>query len=394
MNDIDYSSEIDLFENLRIKLKDSVKLNVDYESDSFKEYLNKRNKIVEILKNISTNFNLRDCVYFLALQFADMILTSHPFFNYKIAAFSSFLLSSKFNLNLGKFYENDPELPKLKNIYLHLKKSNCEIDMKKSEIICLQLLSYKLNVTTAYDILELLFKIGICFNDEVESFDFDYLYCYSLSILKDFSSDPRYLDFMPIEIACSIVLLMRKKIGLRECWKRFEEIYNVRKEDFMNCYLVINTFYNNKRSINSYGCTFYETIPFKRAQNNFSYQDNLNVNFYEKIINVNTPINNNELSLFNTDSTRLSVETNYSMSEIVNNDYSLIMNGHHSLVKTTCNYKKSIEISDQNEGKRLMYSNNVNKRNMTSNFFPKISPFWHKNCNNNPHYFNNFMSNY
>lgn len=127
-----------------------------------------------------------------------------------------------------------------------------EKDTKKSEMICLKLLGYKLDRNSAYDFLEYFLKQGIVFEDELqvleeenhEKFTIKEIYDFPYKILNFFLFDSRYLDFSPLQIACAIITFTRKKFNLRESWNnKFSEIYDIKLEDFMNCYFVVKTIY-------------------------------------------------------------------------------------------------------------------------------------------------------
>jgi hypothetical protein len=123
-----------------------------------------------------------------------------------------------------------------------------EMDIKKSEVICLKLLGYKLDRSSPYDFLEYFLKHGILFENEyienLDEFILKEVYDFPYKILNFFLLDCRYLDFSPLQIACAIITFTREKFRLRESWSRkFSEIYNIKLEDFMNCYFVVKTIY-------------------------------------------------------------------------------------------------------------------------------------------------------
>jgi hypothetical protein len=114
--------------------------------------------------------------------------------------------------------------------------------------MCLRLLNYNLDRYTCYDFLELFLKNGIVFEGEISMKKLEKLYSYNLKIINNFIIDQRYFDFNSLQIACAIVRLSREAYKI-EGWPRlYEKIYKIRSEDFMNCYFVIKTIYNNKSS--------------------------------------------------------------------------------------------------------------------------------------------------
>jgi hypothetical protein len=236
-----------------MKLMEETKIGIDYNNDSHKEYCSKRTFILNFLKSLIDLHHFRESVYFLAVLYLDIILLSNPNYNYEMAAYSCFLLASKkikFNFQnfLGKFYEYDPKLPSMRQLTESLMGKFSEKDIKKSEMICLKLLGYKLDRNSPYDFLEYFLKNGILFENEYldhfDEFELKEIYDFPYKILNFFLFDSRYLDFTPLQITCAIITFTREKFKLRESWSRkFSEIYNIKLEDFMNCYFVVKTIY-------------------------------------------------------------------------------------------------------------------------------------------------------
>lgn len=322
----------------------------------------------------------------------------------------------------GKFYEYDPKLPSMKQL------TDCkfsENDTKKSEMICLKLLGYKLDRNSAYDFLEYFLKQGIVFEDELhvleeenhEKFTLKEIYDFPYKILNFFLFDSRYLDFSPLQIACAIITFTRKKFNLKESWNnKFSEIYNIKLEDFMNCYFVVKTIYiaekEQKQHKENQIYHSHRSIEKKNSENSDLYinlrRDSLNklisipsiASYYN--YNYNTP----------TMAKRRSVNEYYFLTNFSGDEMNSTLDESYCLHDSR---SKSISNSSVHKTKYRNSVSNINtvyqiSRNLTSNFnlyganynstgqmATSVSPYNWNNYNNsfNPNYsFNNCFNRY
>jgi len=65
-------------------------------------------------------------------------------------------------------------------------------------------------------------------------------------ILLYFIEDSRSISYSALDIGCSCIAVSREILNFKEIWhERFEEIYNIKFENFKNCYETVKSFYLN-----------------------------------------------------------------------------------------------------------------------------------------------------
>jgi hypothetical protein len=113
-------------------------------------------------------------------------------------------------------------------------------ELKKAEIDCLSLLDYKLSHYSSLFCLEYFLNQGILWSNEDFIGDLDKLYSLCYRILDFFLEDVRYIDFNPIQISCAVVSLARDYYNLKDSWPSlFVKLFNIKFDEFMNCFIVI-----------------------------------------------------------------------------------------------------------------------------------------------------------
>jgi hypothetical protein len=121
--------------------------------DKRKEYIKYLNKLVHKLQFRSQTFYL-SCFYF------DYILKINQEICIENAAIGSILLASKFD-------ELDSIIPEISKYRSLGNKYYFSIEeLKRSELQCLLIMNYKLNLFTAYHFINFFFSIGIVFEDD------------------------------------------------------------------------------------------------------------------------------------------------------------------------------------------------------------------------------------
>ena len=103
----------------------------------------------------------KSLTFYLSLYYIDIIFSKNEIITcFELNSLSCLVLATK-------FCENDSIIPTL-NHFLFISKLNYSVDdLKKNEIKCLQLLSYKLCYISSYQYTNLLLFNGIVFDDEV-----------------------------------------------------------------------------------------------------------------------------------------------------------------------------------------------------------------------------------
>ena len=133
------------------------------------KYKEEREQLINLIRNINCLLDFNSQTFFLALFYMDKIFCKDNFFidkksDYILLSLSCLLIASKFN-------ENDPHVPELsKYIRLCEQFSNFEFffsidDLRKGEMIVLQLLEFKVNYFSLYHFLVFFFAHGIIFEE-------------------------------------------------------------------------------------------------------------------------------------------------------------------------------------------------------------------------------------
>ena len=148
-------------------LKSNSEINQISNELNIKKYKLERPKLINLIRNINCLLDFNSQTFFLALFYMDKIFSNINLIidnkrDYIILSLSCLLIASKFN-------ENDPHVPELiKYISLCEQFSNFEYifnidDLRKGEMIILQLLEFKINYYSIYHFLVFFFTHGIIF---------------------------------------------------------------------------------------------------------------------------------------------------------------------------------------------------------------------------------------
>ena len=236
----------------------------DFSSLNFKQVISselkqKRRELIALIQRKVTLFKYKLKTFYLAISLLDRIILTEIFSSLEseVAALVCLLLAGKCNLKSVKFDEDDAIIPDLNDFgFLNYKNFFTVDDIRRYEVIILQILEYRLKVYTPFNFLYYLCLCGIFFSDEC-AYDefgnivlncsmkdnffinnrligidkmfrlcFDVLEVVILSKTK-FYLDPNYMNFSPFKIACSIVSYVRELYGFN-CWStRFEAIFSI-----------------------------------------------------------------------------------------------------------------------------------------------------------------------
>ena len=173
-NEFDYEIEIpplDILNKMKLNNLNSSSLLKSALNDHDWEFFKKqRVTIIKTLRKFIKEFKFRAQTFYLAIYYFDRICVLNEFvvnnLNIELIGIGCLLLASIFIFYKGKFLENDPNIPELIH-YRNLSNKSLSLeDLKKYEFICLEYLSYKLDVYTIYHFLKLLIIHGIAFSDD------------------------------------------------------------------------------------------------------------------------------------------------------------------------------------------------------------------------------------
>ena len=225
---------------------------------SKKDYIKKRKKTILMLKEITINYSLSDKTFHLAISLLDSIFM-------KINAINEMNIIAIFCLIIAsKFIENDSfKSTLLEQNYSKQISSN----YKNDEIYILKLIDYNLNITTAYDVLNLILtQQNILFDGEEKKNKFS-THHMAIVYLNKLIENEIILTLNPIEISFGIIQLIRKRLKLipenKEIYKLFFKDYN--NKNFTKAYLIFYNLFCNKNKRN-------ENKQIQNYENEKNYQ--------------------------------------------------------------------------------------------------------------------------
>ena len=259
-------------------------------------YLKFRNKLINHIHNLCSEINSTYDCFYLSLLLLDILIhkLNYIISNYQLDLFSTicFIISKK-------FIEKDKMKAEKYNQYLTICHSPQKFinskDLILSEIECLKLLKYNINIPTSFTIMKYMFICGIIFEEEINIKEYSKINEECLNLLL-FCNNNNEIAFYynPVLIVFSVIYIIRKKYKfkfmdtldlfslfdikfnqIKECVKLISKLY------FNNNYLKSNNYIEkninikrslsqNKKSANKNNKRFY--TPSKCL--NFNYDEN------------------------------------------------------------------------------------------------------------------------
>lgn len=195
-----------------------------------KEYLKIRQKIIREMKQIAQSYSLENQTFFLSVAYLDKICEKITVFNYdEIKGISVFCI-----ILASKFYETSYVGMQIENDY----KSKLSSNYKSDEIYILQLLDYKLNIVTVYDILNQIKSVGFVF--QAENFPhkkLNMLYNQVDKMAMAFIDNKSFIDYTPKQIAFAIIGFLRNSFNLESFSLPLKLIFNLNIKNFDQEYM-------------------------------------------------------------------------------------------------------------------------------------------------------------
>ena len=259
-------------------------------------YLKFRNKLINHIHNLCSEINSTYDCFYLSILLLDILMhkLNYIISNYQLDLFSTicFIISKK-------FIEKDKMKAEKYNQYLTICHSPQKFinskDLILSEIECLKLLKYNINIPTSFTIMKYMFICGIIFEEEINIKEYSKINEECLNLLL-FCNNNNEIAFYynPVLIVFSVIYIIRKKYKfkfmdtldlfslfdikfnqIKECVKLISKLY------FNNNYLKSNNYIEkninikrslsqNKKGGNKNNKRFY--IPNKCL--NFNYDEN------------------------------------------------------------------------------------------------------------------------
>ena len=217
-------------------------------------YLKFRNKLINHIHNLCSEINSTYDCFYLSILLIDILIHKLNYIinNYQLDLFSTicFIISKK-------FIEKDKMKAEKYNQYLTICHSPQKFinskDLILSEIECLKLLKYNINIPTSFTIMKYMFICGIIFEEEISIKEYSKINEECLNLLL-FCNNNNEIAFYynPVLIVFSVIYIIRKKYKFKfmdtlDLFSLFDIKFNQIKE----CVKLISKLYFNNNYLKS-----------------------------------------------------------------------------------------------------------------------------------------------
>ena len=222
-------------------------------------YINKRNLVINLIKNFMKRYQLSDYSLLTAINYVDRIFVTIDLQKEKKFYENNYieLISLCCALMASKFVENDAIDIGLEDLSKEYNKFSLD-DIHICEKVCIEKLKFYLHYPTVFDFVKILTINGILFKNEVSN-NIRSFSAFILNITKQIICSEICLKYDFDIIAFNIIKLARKNFNLNK--KKFDDILKrfnfeiVNKKIFNDCYIsmkdLIYTKDNSKYSSSS-----------------------------------------------------------------------------------------------------------------------------------------------
>lgn len=283
--------------------------------------------------------------------------------------------------------------------------------MQKSEIYCLNLLSFNLSIPTAKQYYDIFCFIGFVFKDELNSIkDLDEFYESGNLILKALISDFQSTNFSNLSLAFSVVRYLREFHSLEIKKQRqhiLESIYKIKPNLYHHSWELLKKIKNFKSTVNNdlndIGGKRLEETKIKLKLNNEilvksidnNNNNNNNINYAINIIPVSESIKSNgNLRKLSTERKSLNKNNNY-----VNNiiEYNELRKSSFDKIYNNSKIKENEEIKNLENPNSIQFKTKILSNKSASNLsnIPNLGNRSSRNNdvnNNNNNYNNNDLN--
>jgi len=217
-------------------------------------YLKFRNKLINHIHNLCSEINSTYDCFYLSILLLDILIhkLNYIISNYQLDLFSTicFIISKKFT-------EKDKMKAEKYNQYLTIchspQKFINSIDLILSEIECLKLLKYNINIPTSFTIMKYMFICGIIFEEEISIKEYSKINeeCLNLLLFCNNNNEVAFY-YNPVLIVFSVIYIIRKKYKFKfmdtlDLFSLFDIKFNQIKE----CVKIISKLYFNNNYLKS-----------------------------------------------------------------------------------------------------------------------------------------------
>lgn len=189
-----------------------------------RDYLKHRAPLIKNIKKICFYFSLSLKTYFLSIEYLDIISSKISSFNsYSIFQISMFCL-----ILAAKFNEQPSKVGQIQSIVKNEISKNYILD----ESYVLKVLNYRLNIKTAYDILQDILNLGFIFEGEnVNKSKINFIYANIEKIIYFCSEINFYIELNAKQISISMIGFARELLDLTPFNDTIKKIFLIKKED-------------------------------------------------------------------------------------------------------------------------------------------------------------------
>ena len=217
-------------------------------------YLKFRNKLINHIHNLCSEINSTYDCFYLSLLLLDILIHKLNYIinNYQLDLFSTicFIISKK-------FIEKDKMKAEKYNQYLTICHSPQKFinskDLILSEIECLKLLKYNINIPTSFTIMKYMFICGIIFEEEISIKEYSKINEECLNLLL-FCNNNNEIAFYynPVLIVFSVIYIIRKtyKFKFMDTLDLFS-LFDIKFNQIKECVKLISKLYFNNNYLKS-----------------------------------------------------------------------------------------------------------------------------------------------
>ena len=340
--------------NVKEILKNMMK-KLNFGGDKFYQYkkltqseITNRKTMIESMKKFLIENRIKCTILYSSIFLFDMIYSKkqNNILSLEEIALGALILSIKFNNEYNIIFKNK------KGIFFNMNEYSFS-KFAEIEILCLQILEYKLDYYHPIYFMEFLLINGIIFNTDLINNEESYkVYSSALNILEYIMiENNKYLKYHPFYISCSIVCLCRENSNL-EIWPFIlSHVFNIQFSNFKEVFEFISSLYKNKNNIIS-------PILCPVGRNNSFHINKTNIENSKEEEKFRTPVKTNTKNSF-----VINLSINQDKQKINNN--STIIKILSQLHKT--NNKNNESLNYSNKKKLLNYYNQMNDKDSISN---------------------------
>lgn len=231
---------------------DRINISLNYEKTRKRLYnkvfLSQRTDMISSLKSYINENNFSSRSFFLGVFIIDHIFSSHPFENFLSNLKIDLFIIGVFLVSV-KFIDDDAYPPTLDSFP---NKSNPALfyqlsEVRKYEYIILKLMDFKLDFFTSYYLTETMLSHGVVFSSELIRDDINEVKTIketiknisriALDINKMFVYNHEFINYSPIEIAVSCIIMAKELRKITNPWTyELEFLYKIPEKSIINCY--------------------------------------------------------------------------------------------------------------------------------------------------------------